>query len=62
MRIKIETQVLTDRSRTYDVLLTDDYGNAIRLPCIDQACARVLADTIYDAVNDFTVETATLAL
>ena len=62
MRIKIETQVLTDRSRTYDVLLTDDYGNTIRLPCIDQACARVLADTLYDAVNDFTVETATLAL
>jgi hypothetical protein len=62
MRIKIETQVLTDRSRVYDVVLLSDQGNEIRLPCIDQACARVLADMIYDAVNDFTVETATLAL
>jgi hypothetical protein len=62
MRIWIDTTSLTDRSRVHDVLLADDEGQVVRFRCIDQACARVLADTIYDAVNDFTTDTATLTL
>lgn len=60
MKIKIVTETLTDNSKVHDVIIISEIGNVVRLPCIDAACARVLADMLYDAVNDFTTESATL--
>jgi len=55
MQIKIVHNVLTDKSKTYDVLLIKD-DQVVRLPAYDQACARHLRDVIAKVVEDDTVE------
>lgn len=60
MRITIVSRTLSDRGQVYDVILSH-HDQTIRLPCNDRDCARVLADMLCDAVNDFTVIEATLA-
>lgn len=55
MQIKIVTQVLTDKSKAYDLLLIQD-DQVIRLPAYDQASARHLRDTIAKTVEDCTTE------
>jgi hypothetical protein len=58
MKIAVVNHRLSDRSKVHDLVIRGDDGAELRLHCIDEACAIVLADMLCDAVNDWTTETA----
>jgi hypothetical protein len=57
MQIKTVTRVLTDGSKTHDVLLIQD-DQVIRLPAYDKGSAKDLVEAISAAIENFTTEMA----
>lgn len=58
MNIKIMEQKLSDGSKVYDVVLIGD--TVIRFPCVTKDDVDEFADKLYSAINDHSVEVATL--
>jgi hypothetical protein len=56
MKISVRTNVLTDKSETFDVVLTTDAGNVVEFPAVDEASAHELADTLGETINRLTTE------
>lgn len=44
--LRIETQVLSDKSKVYNILWTNDEGETIRIDCVDRRRANRLARAI----------------
>lgn len=56
IRIKVMEEILTDKSKVYNVIMIDeDAGGIIYLPCVSHKDADQLIETLITAIDQHTV-------